>query len=280
MDNVDLRQVHMNRECKSSVFCDLFSDKRNALSLYNAINHTEYADETKLEIVTMDDVIYLHQKNDVSVLFDAKLTLWEHQSSLNNNMPLRGMMYYARNLEGILGEGINRLHWRKTIKIQAPDYYVLYNGLENMPDNMAPAGGYEFTAHMININVSHNEELLEKCPTLKGYAVLVQYSRDNVAAGLPSEDAVDMAVQRCIDEGILKEYLIKKRAEAVRMFLTEFDENSWRESMREEGRSEAIRIFVSEKRDDGVSDEVIKAKLKKYYKLGEEEIGAYLFNKI
>ena len=83
-----------NREIKNSVFCDLFSDRKNALSLYNAINGTDYNDENELEIATIDEVIYLHQKNDVSVFFDSKLTLWEHQSTLSYNMPVRGLMYY------------------------------------------------------------------------------------------------------------------------------------------------------------------------------------------
>ena len=243
----ETNETNVRRNEKDSVFCDLFSDRKRALSLYNAINGTDYQDETELQIVTMDDVIFLHQKNDVSVMFDSKLTLWEHQSSLNYNMPIRGLMYYGRNIEGVLGEGIKKLYWKKLVKIPAPDYYVLYNGIDEMPDRVdlhlsdafqVPAEGYEFTAHMININVSHNGDLLSKCPTLKEYATLVEYARENVGKGLKHEEAVDKAIQRCIEEGILKEYLIKKRAEARRMFLTEFDEDSWRESMREEGREE------------------------------------------
>ncbi len=71
-----------------------------------------------------------------------------------------------------------------------------------------------------------------------GYATLVRYARENLAKGMKNEEAMDEAVQRCINEGILKDYLLKKRSEAVRMFLTEFDEDTWRESMREEGREE------------------------------------------
>ena len=296
-DAVDENDVNVNRENKSSVFCDLFSDKKNALSLYNAINGTTYDDETELEIVTMEDVIYLHQKNDVSVLFDSKRTLWEHQSSLNYNMPVRGLMYYGRNLEGILGEGMRKLYWRKLVKIPAPEYYVLYNGTAKMPDRkelklsdafMTPASGYEFTAHMININTPHNMELMDKCPTLKEYATLVRYTRENKAKGMKNEEAVDKAVQRCINEGILKDYLLKKRSEAVRMFLTEFDEDTWRESMREEGReegeaigeargkAEGIRIFIADKREDNIPDDRIKEKLMKHYNLTGKEAEGYL----
>jgi len=236
-----------NREIKNSVFCDLFSDKKNALSLYNAINGTDYNDENELEIATIDEVIYMHQKNDVSVLFDSKLTLWEHQSTLSYNMPVRGLMYYARNLEGIMGEGIRKLYRRKVVKIPAPDYYVLYNGGEEMPDRldmrlseafMVPSEGYEFTAHMININVPHNRELMDRCPALSGYATLIEYTRKNMESGMQTREAVDKAVERCVSEGILKDYLLKKRAEAVSMFLTEFDEKAWEKTIREEEREE------------------------------------------
>jgi len=236
-----------NREIKNSVFCDLFSDRKNALSLYNAINGTDYTDENELEIATIDEVIYLHQKNDVSVLFDSKLTLWEHQSTLSYNMPVRGLMYYSRNLEGIMGEGIRKLYRRNVVKIPAPDYYVLYNGEGEMPDRldmrlseafMVPSEGYEFTAHMININEPHNKELMNRCPALSGYATLIEYTRKNIECGMQTRKAVDKAVERCISEGILKDYLLKKRAEAVSMFLTEFDEKAWEKTIREEALEE------------------------------------------
>ena len=90
------------RNHKDTVFHDLFSDKRNALSLFNALNGTDYTDVDSLEVVSISDVIYMRGKNDVSVLFQNQLTLWEHQSTLNYNMPLRGLIYYAHNIDGIL----------------------------------------------------------------------------------------------------------------------------------------------------------------------------------
>ena len=84
-----------DREYKNNVFCDLFSEKSNALSLYNALNHTDYQNTEELEIVTLSDVIFMRQKNDVSIMFQNELTLWEHQSTLNFNMPLRGLIYFT-----------------------------------------------------------------------------------------------------------------------------------------------------------------------------------------
>ncbi len=237
-------RVTANREIKDSIFCDLFSEKENALSLYNAINGTAYDDADELEIVTLKDVIYLHRKNDVSVMFDAKLTLWEHQSSANPNMPLRGLLYFARSIDGLL-EGKHTLLYRKSlVKIPAPDYYVLYNGTDEMPERdelklsdafYREQSGYEWTAKLININAGHNAYLMDKCPALKGYAVLIGYVRENKANGLDNEEAVDKAVSQCIKEGFLEDYLLKKQGEARMMLLTEFDEKAWEEAVRSDG---------------------------------------------
>ena len=241
------RKNAARRNVKDSLFCSLFSEKKRALSLYNAINGTAYDNPEELEVVTLDDVVYLHQKNDVSILFDSRLTLWEHQSTFNPNMPIRGLLYYAQNMEDLLGDSRRLLYRRTLVKIPEPAYYVLYNGEEEQPERLElklsdaflrPTRGYEWTAHMLNIKAGKNAELLERCPELKGYAVLIQYIRDYRSQGLSRNEAVDLAVKRCIEEGYLTEYLQKQRREARRMLLTEFDEEAWKWAVREDGREE------------------------------------------
>lgn len=237
----------IQRKHKDTLFHDLFSDKRNALSLYNALNGTAYEDADSLEIVTLSDVIYIHGKNDVSVMFQSQLTLWEHQSTLNYNMPLRGLIYYAHNIDGILKARGVKLYGKKLVKIPAPDYYVFYNGREKAPDRqelrlsdafLVPKEGYEWTAHMLNINSKGNQGLLEGCPPLKGYVALIEYVREYQEVGNSLPEAMDMAIDRCVREGVLKEYLLKKKSEVKLMLLTEFDEEAFAETMRAEGRAE------------------------------------------
>ncbi|HBA47703.1 MAG TPA: hypothetical protein DCZ91_07860 [Lachnospiraceae bacterium] len=237
----------IQRKHKDTVFHDLFSDKRNALSLYNALNGTDYEDADSLEIVTLSDAIYIHGKNDVSVLFQNQLTLWEHQSTLNYNMPLRGLIYYAHNIDGILKSKGVKLYGKKLVKIPAPDYYVLYNGREDAPDRqelklsdafLVPKEGYEWTAHMLNLNGAGNQKLLKQCPALQGYVTLIVYVREYQKSGYSLSEAMDNAVSRCIEEGVLKEYLLKKKSEVKLMLLTEFDEEAFAEAMKEEGRTE------------------------------------------
>ena len=238
-----------DREYKNNVFCDLFSEKSNALSLYNALNHTDYQNTEELEIVTLSDVIFMRQKNDVSIMFQNELTLWEHQSTLNFNMPLRGLIYFAHNVDGILKSKGITLYGKKLVKIPSPDYYVFYNGTEKAPDRqdlklsdsfMTPKEGYEWTAHMLNINVGHNQELLDTCPTLKGYALLVQYIREFQTKGSELKEAVEKAIDRCIQENHLKSYLLKKKAEVSLMLLTEFNQEAFARAIRNEGVEEGI----------------------------------------
>ena len=238
-----------DREYKNNVFCDLFSEKSNALSLYNALNHTDYQNTEELEIVTLSDVIFMRQKNDVSIMFQNELTLWEHQSTLNFNMPLLGLIYFAHNVDGILKSKGITLYGKKLVKIPSPDYYVFYNGTEKAPDRqdlklsdsfMTPKEGYEWTAHMLNINVGHNQELLDTCPTLKGYALLVQYIREFQTKGSELKEAVEKAIDRCIQENHLKSYLLKKKAEVSLMLLTEFNQEAFARAIRNEGVEEGI----------------------------------------
>ena len=301
----EFRKLLVRRNHKDSLFCDLFSVKEYALSLYNAIRGTDYTDPDEISIVTIKDVIFMHQKNDVSILFDHRLTLWEHQSTLNRNMPLRGMLYYSRNLEGIFDKNRKRrLYLKPLVKIPAPEYYVFYNGTEEAPEREdmrlsdafeVPSEGYEWTAHLINVNAGRNDEIMDSCPALKGYALLVEEYRDGKRKGLSDNAAAERAIQKTIDTGYLVDYLGKIQAEAKTMILTEFDAKAYEEDIREEAfnegrvegraegraegkaetRTEDIKIFISDKREDGISDEKIKERVKKYYGLDESELGKF-----
>lgn len=122
-------KTSIQRDHKDTIFHDLFSDKENALSLYNALNNTAYPDTEDMEVVTLSDAIHIHRKNDVSILFQDRLELWEHQSTKNGNMPLRGLLYYAREMDGILAARGEDLYGKRILKISAPDHDVFYNGL-------------------------------------------------------------------------------------------------------------------------------------------------------
>ena len=203
-----MKKNYVDREYKNNVFCDLFSEKKNALSLYNALNHTAYTDIDDLEIVTLSDVIFMQQKNDVSIMFQNELALWEHQSTLNYNMPLRGLIYFAHNIDGILKSKGITLYGKKIVKIPSPVYYVFYNGTEHAPDRqdlklsdsfISPTEGYEWTAHMLNINAGHcwSGVLLWKVMRF-WYPTLVNFKKMTAISKKPSRKPLTAAFRKII----------------------------------------------------------------------------------
>lgn len=88
----------------------IFSERSVLLELYNALNNTGYSDEKELTVYTIDDVIYLGYKNDVSFIVRGTLNLYEHQSILNPNMPLRGLIYFGKQYESYIKQH-NSLAW-------------------------------------------------------------------------------------------------------------------------------------------------------------------------
>ena len=89
-----------HREYRDRLFKAIFGrdteqSKRWRLDLYNALNNTNYKDPDALEVNTIENVIYMTMKNDVSFLVDSQMTLYEQQSTHNPNMPLRGLLYFS-----------------------------------------------------------------------------------------------------------------------------------------------------------------------------------------
>ena len=230
-----------NERYKDNLFRFIFGreeNKQNLLDLYNALNNSNYRNKDDLEINTLDNVIYMRMKNDVSFVLDNQMVLLEHQSKYNPNMPLRGFLYFAKLYETRLATEMNlkNIYYPKLIKIPTPQYIVLYNGTDRkigesitlklsdaFEDNDKPEG-YEWTAKMININVGKNKELLLKCKILGEYSSFVECVRKYSKINKDFTIAIDNAVNECIEKGILKDFLTKYSAEVKNMLLTEFDE--------------------------------------------------------
>ncbi len=251
-----------NRKYKDKVFCLLFGKeeyKENLLSLYNALNDSEYTNLDYLTINTIDDVIYVGYKNDVSFICEAEniMSLYEHQSTFNPNIPLRGVFYFSKLYEKYMADNMKDLYKSVRIKIPTPKFYVFYNGRRDVPDKTefklssmySGKGDLECTATMLNINQNHNKELLRKCRTLFEYSTFVEkvYQYTARCANIKEKqekekavlEAVDRASRECIEEGILKDFLLSHRAEVRDVILTEYDENLHMQVVAEEAQEEA-----------------------------------------
>lgn len=159
---------HVNREHKDGVFCLAFQDAKDQLSLYNAMNGTSYEDPDELIVYTLKDAVYIGIKNDMSFLVGEMLNLYEHQSTRNPNMPMRGLLYLARNFESYIAQNHLNMYERTLQKFPLPQYYIFYNGTEDEPDrremkltdafpeNKGKTSCVECTATLLNINYGHN----------------------------------------------------------------------------------------------------------------------------
>ena len=257
----------IQKNYKDKLFALLFGkeeNKKNLLSLYNALNDTNYSNTDDLEITTIEDAIYLGYKNDVSVICgaDNTMSLYEQQSTLNPNMPLRGVIYFADLFEKYVKANKKNIYGSKKIDLPTPKYFVFYIGRQEVEDRIVYKlsdmydgdGDIECTATMLNINIGHNKELLDKCKTLYGYSFFVKQVYDNFKACGNIELAVDEAVKECIEGNILRDILQAHRAEVKDMLLTEFDQEEYIELERKdafdegkaEGKAEGIAEGIAE----------------------------------
>ena len=254
---------------KDTVFRMLFSEKKELLSLYNALNKTAYTNEEDLTVTTLENAVYLSMKNDISYIFQFRLYLYEHQSTVNPNIPLRDLFYLADLLKRLTAEG--NLYGKKRIRIPEPRFMVFYNGVDEQPDLIeyrlselyskeSEDPDLELRVQVLNINAGHNAELMAACRTLNEYAQFVRKIRENRAT-MSIEDAVKKAVDVCIREGILRDFLLKNKAEATNMSIYEYDAEQHARFLREEGREEERQNTEREKkRADAAEAEIVRLK--------------------
>ena len=220
-----------NRNYKDTIFRMLFSDRKNLLSLYNAVNQSNYKNPEDLEIVTLENAIYMGIKNDLAFIMDTNLYLYEHQSTYNPNMPLRDLFYICSEYQKLVDK--KSLFSSTLQKIPAPNFIEFYNGstvisdctelrLSSAFECLTGEPKLELIVTVLNVNEGHNADLMQHCSMLKEYAQYVARVR-HYASDMPLNEAVKHAVDECIREGILAEFLARNRNEVISMSIFEYD---------------------------------------------------------
>lgn len=256
----------VTRNYKDTVFRKLFEDKRELLSLYNAVSGTAYDNPEELEVVTLDNAIYMSMKNDLAFIIDFELNLYEHQSTRNPNMPLRFLQYVTKEYERLVEK--NLLYRNHLVKIPAPHFIVFYNGTAPQPEKqlLKLSNAFfhreenpqlELKVLVLNINHGNNLRLMDECKILKEYAEYVDLVR-NYASRMDIEDAVNLAVDTCIRNGILEDFLRKNKAEVVAMSIFEYDEEA------------VMALIRSDEREDGRNEGLLQAKQEDILELLED----------
>ena len=275
------------------LFCEDEKAKENQLSLYNALHDTDYTlDEIEISDIRIENTIYMNFRNDMAFNYDNRLLiLSEHQSTINNNMPLRSLMHIGRTYEKLVP--VRERYKKKMVRIPKPEFYVLYNGKEDIENETElrlsdayrdskedekitgrvkeKAGtvgakklaktfengidkeeeySLQLVVKVLDINLDSKADILKKCPILNEYAQFVECVRRHKE--MDEENAMKCAIEECIENNILREYLLRRGSEVVNMLCAEYDydmdiavqrEESYEDGLTEgkiEGRAESV----------------------------------------
>jgi len=255
-------ETKANRKHKDSVFTKLFGEKSNLLELYNAISGKNYPKSTKIKIITLSNVLFMEKINDICFVIDGKLVvLVEHQSTINENMCLRMLIYVSSEYAKITNS--KDLYRKKMIKIPTPEFIVLYNGKEEFPDykEMRLSDSFEIknetcylelVAKVYNINKGRNAEMASRSPTLDGYETFIAEIKSNLGSSMNLADAIKAAIKTCLNKNILVDFLREHGSEVENMIFGEWNwddaiavakeeavEETW-----EEARKERKKLFA------------------------------------
>ncbi len=260
-----LRRIYPNKKYKARLFQRVFEDKKDLLELYNAMNRTSYQNPDDLEITTLEDVIYLSMKNDLSFIIASSLNLYEHQSTFNPNMPIRGLLYFARLYEAYIEKHKFNIYGEKLILLPVPQYIAFYNGKKKIPEesflklsdafysvekdrNGTGTPMLECVVRVYNITPGNNEALLNRCRRLHDYSAFIAEIDKNLSSGMELEDALHKAIDTCIENDILADILVKSKSEVYRMLLTKYDEKEFIQITYQEGLEKGLEKGREEER--------------------------------
>ncbi len=283
--------TYSQHQYKDRLFTFIFGSPENkawTLSLFNAVNGSNYDNPDDIEINTIKEILYLTMHNDVSFIIDEQMNLYEQQSSYNPNMPLRLLQYSATLFEQYLQSHKLTRYSSKLLKLPTPKLVVFYNGrkevederLLRLSDSFAKSGDIEVTVRMLNINYGRNSELLAACGPLMEYSWIIHrimsYNKGNLA------EAISGAINDMPQEFALKPFLTVHKSEVLDMLLTEYNESEERELFRqevleegraegrEEGKEESQRETAKKMMGDGLPVNMIS----KYTGLSASDIAA------
>lgn len=154
-----------------------------------------------------------------------------------------------------------------------PRFVVFYNGTEKQPERQVYKLSdsfcrkdtdleLELKVTVININPGCNEELLEKCESLRGYMIFVKKVRAKRIAKLSLEEAVRQTMEDCISQGVLTEFFREHKEEVVEMGIYEFDQELHDRVLLEDGEAIGIKKGIEIGKNQGI------------------EIGIYIYKEI
>ena len=261
--------MYYDRQYKSSVFALLYEDRENLMDLYNGLYDEKCTDPEKISFNTLKDEdgvesgIFMKFRNDLSFIFDSRLHLYEHQSSVNQNIPLRMLIYVTVLIKKLVKT--KDLYKERAIGIPAPRFVVFYNGTNDMPakTELRLSDQYmmkdndpelELKVTVYNINTEKGGELLTRSRTLREYMLFVDKAREAMQGKETEEDkraAMNGVIDWCIERDILREFMKKHRKEIVMISILQYDQEAHEAAIFEEAHDAGYDEGYDEGHDAG-----------------------------
>lgn len=280
----------INREHKDRLFSFLFGREENkkwTLDLYNAVNGSHYTEPEEIEITTIEDVLYMAMKNDLSFILHWKMSIYEQQSSWNPNLPIRELMYAGKLYDKYIHKNKLNIYGKKQVTLPVPKLVCFYNGTEEKEDDTIlelkdafpeklreGVSDISVKVRMLNINKGRNKKLMKACKPLSEYAWFIEEIRENKRNEMEIEEAVDRALDEMPEDFSIREFLMENRAEVKDMCLTEYNEEETMQMFKEEGEEklgQLMKILLSsgkaEEAEKAATDKVIRRMLYKEYNI-------------
>ena len=237
------------RQYQDTVFRMYFNEETRLKEVAGALHGRSYAEEP-LQIVTLDGTFLSQIKNDISFLLAGRnLIFLEHQSTANQNMPLRCLYYVCEQLRRYIPA--KKLYRNVPIDLPAPEFHVFYTGNIDMPEtyqmNLSDAyrsKGREMSLELKvtfhNISYDSTKKLLQKSKALHDYSFFIKRIKLYAANGVEMAQAIRKAMRYCEEHDIMKEFLQQHEGEVVDMVNFEWNQKDFEEASFEEGMERGL----------------------------------------
>ena len=263
------------RNHKDSTFCLLFSEPRRAVELYNAVSGENLPPDTELTYTTLENAIYVDRSNDLGFVINGRhLVMSECQSTVNWNIPMRCLGYVSRTLENLAGK--EGLYGKNLVKFPAPEFYLFCVGKEQWGRKTLclsesflaepKENSLELVVNLINLTYNEDSEILQRSPSLLGYSELLYHIQEELKInGGDLKQAIDAAVDTCMDEDLITDFLQKHSKEITGMLFQEITVEEFAEIRAREayadgekaGAAQEKREIAKNLKESGVPIDVI-----------------------
>lgn len=252
----------MKRRIKDSVFTMLFANQTNILELYRSLHpEDETITEEELTTITLETALVTSIYNDLGLQArDSIIILMEAQSTFSWNLPFRILLYLAETLDRYVSEHKMSRYAKTPIKIPRPELYVVYTGKDKVPPVIRLSDLFSDRLEDSSENAKRQQEIRKKYGWIEievrtirktgNGDILDQYVHFcEISDGMrekygPTIEAVRNTIDRCMEDGILVDFLSSRRTEVEENMKHMFDEEaallSHDEEVRQEGEQSGI----------------------------------------